>query len=408
MLTEKLYYQDPYLKAFSARILTKTAQADGKFAVVLDRTAFYPEGGGQPCDTGSVNGQPVLEVLTRDGEIVHVLAGDPGEGEVTGEIDWQRRFGHMQQHTGEHLLSGVLLSLYQAENVGFHLGADASHIDATLPALSTEQVSRLESAVNGVIFADLPVDARFIDSAELAALPLRKEPGREFDRIRLVSVQDCDCCPCGGTHVARTGEVGLLKILGWEKRKGNIRIDFVCGHRALADYQRKHEIARFFSTRFSTPVEQVLPAFERAAEKQELLARDLAAVRKMYHEELAGRLLAGHVPPGPVLLVSQVFPGYGPADLLDFAGRIVTTADTVCLLGAPDAAAGRSSFLFAAAPGVPAAMHEALRHILSLFGGKGGGNAVQAQGGAPTPDAEAVLSRAREYFRSLPGLSVKD
>ena len=395
MQTEKLYYLDPYLQEFPAAILRKTALADGRFAVVLDRTAFYPEGGGQPCDTGTLNKLTVLNVQTKNGEIVHTVEGDPGDGPVVGKIDWQRRFDHMQQHTGEHILSGVFLAKYRAENVGFHLSAATVQIDVTLPTLSDEQAREVEDAANAVIFANRPIEAKFVETDELAAYELRKAPGAEFEQIRLVSIADCDCCPCGGTHLRRTGEVGLLKIRGWENRKNNIRVEFACGYRALADYRLKHELARSLANRFSSPVELALPAFERFLEKQESLQRELNAARKTYHEELATRLLNEVAPVGEIRIVSRAFAGYGAADLQDFAARITAADGAVCLLAAVDEAAGRSSFLFAAAPNVPGAMNDLLKRSLAPVGGKGGGNAATAQGGAPTADADGILATAR-------------
>ena len=394
MQTEKLYYLDPYLQEFPAAILRKTPLGDGRFAVILDRTAFYPEGGGQPCDTGMLNDLPVLTVQTKDGEIVHTVDGDLGDGPVNGKIDWQRRFDHMQQHTGEHILSGVFLAKVQAENVGFHLGSATVQIDVTLPALSAELADEIEMAANAVIFNDRPIDARFVETAELAAYALRKAPGAEFEQIRLVSIADCDCCPCGGTHVRHTGEVGLLKIRGWEKRKNNIRVEFACGHRALADYRLKHELARTLSSRFSSPVELALPAFERFMEKQESLQRELNTTRKAYHEELATRLLNEAAPVGAYRVVSRVFAGYSATDLQDFAARITAADGAVCLLAAVDESAGRSSFLFAAAPNVPNAMNDLLKRSLAPVGGKGGGNAATAQGGAPVTDAAGLLAAA--------------
>ena len=395
MQTEKLYYQDPYRQEFAATVLGKAALASGRFAVILDRTAFYPEGGGQPCDTGTLNGLPVSAVQTKDGEIIHTVDGDPGNGPVVGKIDWQRRFDHMQQHTGEHILSGVFLAKYQAENVGFHLSAATVQIDVTLPALSAEQAREVEDAANAVIFANRPIEAKFVETDELSTYALRKAPGAEFEQIRLVSVADCDCCPCGGTHVRQSGEVGLLKIRGWEKRKNNIRVEFACGYRALADYRLKHELARAVSGRFSTPVEQALPAFERFLEKQECQHQEMQTLRKAYHDELSARLLNEAAPVGGVRLVSRVFAGYGAADLQDFAARVTVQSGAVCLLAAVDESASRSSFLFAAAPDVPAAMNDLLKRSLAPTGGKGGGNAATAQGGAPTADADAILAAAR-------------
>ena len=401
MITEKLYYQDSYLREFDARILKKSLLADGKFAIILDRTAFYPEGGGQPCDLGTLNGVPVIDVRTINEEIVHTTDGDPGEETVQGVLDWQRRFDHMQQHSGEHILSGILLANYQAENVGFHLSASSCQIDVTLPALSPEQAAAIEDAANAVIFANVPVGGRFVEQADLAGYSLRKEPGREFSQIRLVSVENCDCCPCGGTHVARTGDVGLFKLRGWEKRKNNIRLDFVCGGRALADYRLKHDLSRALSTRFSTPVEGVLPAVERTLEKLDANLALLSATRKAYHEELAARLLAETVNPKGTAphIVSRAFVNYAAGDLQDFAARI-TAAGSICLAAASDSETGRTSVLFAAAANPPLPMSELLKQTLTPIGGKGGGNAMSAQGGVQGGDAERILATAQEILES--------
>jgi alanyl-tRNA synthetase len=399
VLTEKLYYQDPYLREFTATIISKTPLADGQYAVVLDRTAFYPEGGGQPCDMGTMNEIAVLNVQTRDGKILHTVAGDPGDGSAACQVDWQRRFDHMQQHTGEHILSGIFLSKFQAKNVGFHLTAVTCQIDVTLPAFSLEQAYAVEEAANAVIFGNRPIDARFVENADLSSYSLRKEPGPEFEQIRLVSIDDCDCCPCGGTHVTHTGEVGLLKIRGWEKRKNNIRVEFVCGNRSLTDYRLKHDIARALAARFSSPVDGVLPAIEKNIEKQDFLQQELSATRKAYHAELALRLLAESNPADDLRIISRVFTGYGAADLQDFAARITATPGCICLLASTDGTGERASFLFAAAANTPVAMNDLMKRTFAPIGGKGGGNSTQAQGGAPTTDATEVLAAAQQLLK---------
>jgi alanyl-tRNA synthetase len=401
LLTEKLYYQDPYLRNFTANIISKTPLADGQYAVVLDRTAFYPEGGGQPCDRGTLNEIAVLSVQTRDGEILHTVAGDPGGGAAACQVDWQRRFDHMQQHTGEHILSGIFLSKFQAENVGFHLTAATCQIDVTLPSFWLEQACAVEDAANAVIFGNRPIEARFVENADLHSYSLRKEPGSEFEQIRLVSIDDCDCCPCGGTHVTHTGEVGLLKIRGWEKRKNNIRVEFVCGNRALADYRLKHDISRTLAARFSSPVDGVLPAIEKNIEKQDFLQQELSATRKAYHAELALRLLAESNLALESRIISRVFTGYGAADLQDFAARITATPGCICLLASTDGTGERASFLFAAAADTPVAMNDLMKRTFTPIGGKGGGNSTQAQGGAPTTDAKEILDAARQLLESM-------
>ena len=398
MPTEKLFYENPYLHEFTATILRKTLLPNNRYAVVLDRTAFYPEGGGQPFDTGTLNEVAVVDVQTGNDEISHITDGDPGDLVVVGRVDWRRRFDHMQQHTGEHILSGIFLATFQAQNVGFHLNSSTCQIDVTLPSLSPDQLWAVEAAANQVIFDNLPVAAQFVGDADLPGYKLRKEPGREFAQIRLVSIKDCDCCPCGGTHVGRTGEVGLLKIRGWEKRKNNIRVDFVCGGRALEDYRLKHEISRSLSVRFSVPVDGVLPALEKTLEKQDLLLRELAATRKTYHEELSTRLLAEAENGTKFRIVSKVFQGYGAADLQDFAARITAVAGGVCLLSSIDSTGVRAAFFFAAAPDFPFNMSELLKSCLVPSGGKGGGNATQAQGGAPTDNPAFILSAAQNQL----------
>lgn len=398
MQTEKLYYQDPYLREFSANVLKATLRPDQSCDVILDRTAFYPEGGGQPCDLGSLSGLPILSVQTVDGDIVHTVAGHPGDGVVCGRIDWQRRFDFMQQHTGEHLLSGILLATRQAENIGFHLSQSTCQIDTTLPALTTELAAELEAAVNAAIFANLPVAADFVDAAELARRRLRKQPGKEFAQIRLVSIEGRDCCPCGGTHVAATGEVGLFKIRGWEKRKQNIRIDFVCGYRALADYQLKHDAAKTVATALSAPVDGLLAAFEKNQEKLEALQKELSLTRKTYHAELAARLLSEAAGQSSLPVVTQTFSGYATADLQDFAGQI-TGAGGVCLLAAASPGSAKLAFYFATATALPIPLNELLRDCLAPVGGKGGGTALQAQGGSTAGDPAALLAAAAGRLR---------
>lgn len=397
MQTDKLFYQDPYLQTFSATILKKTPLPNNRYAVVLDRTAFYPEGGGQPCDTGALNEAAVVDVQTEGEEIIHITIADPGDNAVDGRINWRRRFDHMQQHTGEHILSGIFLANFQAQNVGFHLSASTCQIDVTLPSLSPEEMRAVEDAANQVIFANLPVAAKFVGSSDLPDYKLRKEPG-EFANIRLVSIKDCDCCPCGGTHVGQTGDVGLLKIRGWEKRKNNIRVDFVCGGRALEDYRLKHEISRSLSVKFSVPVDGILAAVEKNIERQDFLMRELSAARKAYHEELAARLLAEtDGDESPFRIITRVFQGYGSADLQDFSSRIIAVAGSVCLLSSVDSAGARAAFFFASAPDIPFSMSDLLKSSLPTSG-KGGGNATQAQGGAPTDNPADILSAAKNQL----------
>jgi alanyl-tRNA synthetase len=304
----------------------------------------------------------------------------------------------MQQHTGEHILSGIFLARFGAQNVGFHLTPNSCQIDVTLSMLDSDQVQTIEDDANRVIFSNLPITARFYAENEMSGLALRKEPGKEFEEVRLVSIENCDCCPCGGTHVSYTGEAGLIKIRSWEKRKTNLRIDFVTGGRALADFRLKHDVVRNLSAKLSTPPEGVVIAYEKQCDRLDLLTRQLSALRKEYHAMLADQLLAGTSSIKGTRIVTHVFSGYSSAELSDFSGRIASHGDTIALLAGISPEDNRSTFLFSAASPAAIPMQDLLREVLLPSGGKGGGNATQAQGGTPTVNAEEILAAASDLL----------
>ena len=231
MLTQKLYETDSYLKEFTARVLSCEAVKNG-YDAVLDRTAFYPEGGGQPCDLGVLGGARVLDVQERDGVIVHTVDA-PLSGAVTGSIDWGRRFDLMQQHSGEHMISGTAHRLYGVENVGFHMGAELITIDFDR-VLSWEELLVVEAQVNSAIWLDRPVQVRYYDSEATCPEDYRSKKAIA-GRLRLVEFPGVDLCACCGTHVARTGEIGLVKLLSVVKFHQGVRIELLCGKRAY-DY----------------------------------------------------------------------------------------------------------------------------------------------------------------------------
>ena len=231
MMTQKLYESDSYLKEFTAQVLSCEA-CKGGCAVVLDRTAFYPEGGGQPCDLGVLGGARVLDVQERDGVIVHTVDA-PLSGAVTGSIDWDRRFDLMQQHSGEHMISGTAHRLYGVENVGFHMGADLITIDFDR-VVSMEELLAVEAEVNARIWEDKAVQTRYYDSEAACPEDYRSKKAIA-GRLRLVEFPGVDLCACCGTHVARTGEIGLVKLLSVVKFHQGVRIELLCGKRAY-DY----------------------------------------------------------------------------------------------------------------------------------------------------------------------------
>ena len=252
-MNDRLYYQDDYIQTFSAQITKRGTEEDGTAYVVLSETAFYPTGGGQPCDLGLLGDIQVVDVEEIGGEVRHRLSSPLPEEitEVTGQIDWERRFDHMQQHAGQHILSAAFLEVVQAETLAFHLGKERVTIDVRLDELTEDVWIKVEQRANQVVLENHPIIVRFVDEAELATLPLKKQPS-VTENIRVVMIPDFDYNPCGGTHPARTSEVGMIKILGWERHRGNIRLEFICGWRALRDYTRKQATVRELASHLLT------------------------------------------------------------------------------------------------------------------------------------------------------------
>jgi alanyl-tRNA synthetase len=265
-MTEKLYYSDVFCRSFTAQV-SDCQPAGDRWAVVLDRTAFYPEGGGQPWDTGVLGGQAVTEVQERDGDIVHYLNGPLETGAVvTGEIDWARRFDLMQQHSGEHMVSGLAHAAFGCDNVGFHMGADVITIDLSC-VLTMEQLQTVEDEANRLIWEDREVEIFWPTAEELKTLPYRSK--KELTgAVRLVRFPDADLCACCGTHVARTGQIGLVKILSCVKFRSGVRVEMVCGQRAVehlsAMWAQNHKVSGLLSAK----------AGETAAAVERLLAEN--------------------------------------------------------------------------------------------------------------------------------------
>src|SRR6267142_4810621 len=243
--TERLYYLDSHLIEFDAHVVDVSERVSGWLAVTLDRTAFYPTGGGQPSDTGTLNGTPVVECIDEGETVLHVVQGAaPRIGAtVKGRVDWPRRLDHIQQHTGQHILSQAFVTLFNAPTRGFRVLDESCEIDVEIANPTNELIEHAVELANNVIWEDRQITIKTASTEEAAKLPLRKESSRQGD-LRLIEIDGFDLTPCGGTHAYRTGEVGLIAVRSWERAKGLSRIEFVAGVRALADYRRANKTAR--------------------------------------------------------------------------------------------------------------------------------------------------------------------
>jgi alanyl-tRNA synthetase len=403
-VTARIYYTDPYCRRFDASV-TRTFEHEGRPAVLLDRTAFYPTSGGQPFDVGRLRwaGEAsraggagevdVVDTVDVDDEIVHVLAAPLVEGAtVSGEIDWARRFDHMQQHTGQHLLSAAFDRLFDNRTVSFHMGAELSTIDLARD-LSREQIARAEDEANRIVWENREVAIRFVSSDEAAALPLRKEPART-GVLRLIDVKDFDLSACGGTHVARTGAIGAIVVPAVEKFKGGARITFACGDRALRVFRTLRE-SMAGSVRALSVLPQELPA---AIERMQAEAKDLRRTIKKFQESLAAheaaRLVAAAGGAGEVVV--DALDGWDASGLKMIATEITQHARTAVALFS---ASSPCAVVIARSRDLSLDASAVLRALTDRFGGRGGGKADLAQGGGLTGDIADICSAARELLR---------
>jgi alanyl-tRNA synthetase len=396
-MTERLYYTDPYARAFDASVLSVTA-LDGRPAARLDRTAFYPTSGGQPFDTGTLNGVRVVQVEEDDaGDILHVVERPVEPGPARGEIDWDRRFDHMQQHTGQHVLSAAFDRVCKAPTVSFHLGAERSTIDLSREP-SPAEIAAAEEAANRIVWEDRPVSIRFAGADEAARMALRKE-SRRGGELRLIEVQDFDLSACGGTHVGRTGEIGIVAIAGWERFKGGVRVEFVCGGRALATFRSLRDIVSAGARALTVHPSELPASVERLQADAKEHVRTLRRLQERLASHEADSLAAAAVPVGAARMVVNVLDGWDAAGLKVIASSIAARpGHAAVLLGSPSAG---SSLVVARAADLTFDASALLRAITGRFGGRGGGRADLAQGGGAAASGED-LSRFVEEFLTSP------
>ncbi len=389
MDTELLYNSDPYMKEFEADILEVLPYED-KFAAVLDRTAFYPEGGGQPSDTGSLAGIRVLQVQEKDGRILHIMEEMPSAKHVTGSIDWQRRFDHMQQHTGQHILSACFEELYHGHTDSFHMGRDIVSIEISIDSFSAEAAVKIENMANGIIYSNLPVTSSIVAEEELSRLPLRKMP-KVKENIRIVEIRNFDYSPCAGTHVGTTGEVGMIKIKSWEKCKGGIRFVFVCGYRALKDYSLQNYTIRTLCEKLSVKDSDIIEAFEKTLDNLHNTEKQLAsAVHELIKGEAEG-ILRDHPDTNGKKLIAKILDGRSINEVKLLGQYLTQRPGTIALL------AGRNEnaqVIFTRSDDIELDMNTLFKAVIPMINGRGGGNSKTAQGGGSVVGLEAFMEAA--------------
>ncbi|MGC4082163.1 MAG: DHHA1 domain-containing protein [Vicinamibacterales bacterium] len=395
MPTERLYYDHPTAHAFEATVTRLEPRGDVT-AVWLDRTAFYPTSGGQPHDLGTLAGLPVVDVADDDdGDVVHVLRGDamPTVGTIVqGAIDWPRRFDHMQQHTGQHLLSAVVERACSARTVSFHLGSEASTIDLDRE-LTPAQIAHVERLANQVVWDDAAVAVQYVSEEEARALPLRKESVRT-GTLRLVTIDGIDLSACGGTHVPSTGAIGQIVIASWERFKGGQRLEFLCGGRALARFQQLRDVSAASIRLLSVLPTELPAAIERLQTDLKEQKRSIAAAQL----ELAGYEAAAMVDAAETFTFGRVVLRVVDGDAVRLKALASAMAARPGIAAILVSAATPALAVAARATDLALPCHDLIGTLARTFGGRGGGKPELAQCGGLQAAPDAVLAAAREWL----------
>jgi len=392
-MTQRLYYTEPYRQTFDATVVA-VEPADGRLHVTLDQTAFYPTSGGQPFDTGTLGGAAVTDVIDReDGTITHVLSGTLKPGEVvSGAIDWARRFDHMQQHTGQHVLSAAFARLFSVRTESFHMGQQSSTIDLAREVTPGE-IAKAEADANLVVWEDRAVTIRFTTAEEAAAMGMRKESGRT-GTLRLVDIKDYDLSACGGTHVERTGAIGIIAIGGWEKFRGGSRVEFLCGDRALQRFRLWRDSLAAMQKHLSVPPVEMAASIERMQEDGKALQRTIRGFQEKVAAHEAHALLAK----GQVIV--EAIDGWDAQGLKAIAAAATAAQpDAVVALFTTTTPA---QVVVARGATAKADASAILKQLAAKFGGKGGGKPDLAQGGGLNASSADLIVAARAMITSAP------
>jgi alanyl-tRNA synthetase len=377
-MTKRLYYEDAYLREFSASVVAESSR-EGCPLITLDRTAFYPSSGGQPHDTGILGASRVLNVEEdSSGNIVHLLDQPLPVGPVRGSVDWERRFDHMQQHTGQHILSQAFIRVGNAATLAFHMGQEASTIDLDVLKPPQSLIDAAEQLANAVIFEDRPVNIRTAERDQLQALGIRKETDRGGS-IRVIDVEGFDRSACGGTHVRRAGEVGMLFILGWENYKRGVRIEFVCGGRTLTALRHDHEIVRQLSRTCSAHAKELPRLMEKMIQDRSELARENARLQDRLLDVEAIELLRTADAGVGAQVVTRVYSDRPLEALKVLAQKLTSHPGILAILGL--ISQETAQVVVARSSSIRGNCGAAIKAVAAKMGGKGGGKPEQAQAG---------------------------
>ncbi|SNX55201.1 DHHA1 domain-containing protein [Thermoanaerobacterium sp. RBIITD] len=372
---QKLYYYDSYTKDFTANVVD-IRKINGYYEVILDKTYFYPESGGQTADHGTIDGLKVENVILRDDDVIHILKECPHNKTVSCLIDWNRRFDNMQQHTGQHLLSAVFNKLYDAETESFNIGDMFSHITILNDKLSEKDIEKVEEETNKIIYLNLPVITYFVDNEKLNELPLRKEP-KISNNIRIVEIKEFDYSPCGGTHVKNLGEIGIIKIRKWEKVKDGIRVEFVCGLRAVKDFINKNNYINRLTNILSIQESGVINSVNKLTLENKELKKELNKLKDNILSYEAEKLLDKSINLNKYRLIVKTYENRKIKELRTLSQIIAKGRGMIAILSN---VSENVDIIISRSDDVNININSFFKEILDVIDGKGGGSPKSCQG----------------------------
>lgn len=403
-MNKRLYYKDPYLKEFKGKILEKV-RIDGKPAIVLDNTCFYPTSGGQPNDLGYIQNMPIVDVIEDKEKIIHILKEDieeKCEDTIIGKIDWKRRFDHMQQHSGQHILSAAFEKLWDADTVSFNLGDEICSIDIMKDNITSEEIKKVEELANDIVLKNIPIEVYFVEREKVGKLNLRKLPPQK-GKIRIVEVKDFDVCACCGTHCRITGEIGLIKILKWENRGAKIRIDFLCGKRSLKDYFWKNELIRNISNKLTIKDSELGEVVERMLEEKKDTRKKLREYKEKLQAHEANKLINESIlDDNGVKIMKKVFEQKSFQEVRELVQKSINLDDSIVIFAGIKNKGEGAKILFACSKTLKYDINKLIREAGKFIEGRGGGapNFAQA-GGKNVEGIENALNFALEHFQEF-------
>lgn len=394
-MTKKIYWENPYLHELKAKIVNKKLK-DNKWHIKLDKTIFYPDNsGGQLGDLGTINGHRVINTYEDNDDLIHTVEKDISTPYVDLKIDFNRRFDLMQQHTGQHLLSGVFYNLLGAETVGFHLGEEIVTIDITITDLSEQEVERVEVLCNKLIQSNFKVKSYIVAKDKIGLLPVRKAPSIDKN-IRVVEIDGYDFSPCGGTHVNNLGELGLIKIYKWEKYKGKTRIEFVCGMRAVNDYSIKSHIIKKSALLLGSKDTQVYDRLEKVYEDKVKLEKDNRDLKEKLYSLYSDVLYRDSIHTSYGDLIVSIFEDFDFKEVSKMSNIISNSYENVIQLYGIKGN-DNSQFILNKSKNVDLDLQNLYNKVASSFKIKGGGNPNTVQGSVSEDDLDKIIA----FFKDL-------